>query len=213
MTIAHSVILKMLKKSAYFVAIFVALFLSVQPHPSLADNHQHIIDQVTAFHSTLITAMKNADKLGRIGRFNLITPVYQKVFNTSLMARIVVGRRWRQSTSTQKQRFASAFQTNNVVIYASRFDGYSGQSFKYLGTRPGPKKTLLIDTMLVNPGNDNVKLTYVAKRIKNKWWVIDVLLASGISELAVKRSEYSRIIKTKGIDALTKILIAKSPMN
>jgi len=213
MTIANTLIFKLLNRHPHYVVIFAALFLAFQPKPSFAEDHQRIIDQVTIFHSTLITAMKNADELGRSGRSNLINPVYQKVFNTPLMARIVVGRRWRQTSSAQKQRFTSAFQSNNVAIYANRFDGYSGQSFKNLGTRPGPKKTLLIDTVLINPGNDNVKLTYVAKRIKNKWWIIDVLLASGISELAVKRSEYSRTLKTKGIDALTDILLAKSPMN
>ena len=37
-----------------------------------------------------------------------------------------------------------------------------------------------------------------------------MLLDTGISELAVRRSEYSRILRTGGIDALTRILDTKA---
>jgi len=200
-----------------FVLMFAPLVF-LYPQAGTATTHapltkEAIIKQVQIFHQTLRAAMEKADELGVTGRFQLIKPVFEKTFNSNLMARIVVGIKWRKFSPDQRQRFTKIFKTGNIATYARRFDGYSGQSFKTLGTRPGPRKTMLIDTVLINPDDDDVKLTYVAKRIGKEWWIIDVLLASGISELAVKRSEYSRIVKTKGLDALSEILSSKSRLD
>ena len=55
-----------------------------------------------------------------------------------------------------------------------------------------------------------MELTYVTRLIKGTWRIIDVLLDTGISELAVRRSEYRRILKSKGIDGLISILDGKA---
>jgi len=43
-----------------------------------------------------------------------------------------------------------------------------------------------------------------------QWRVVDILLEAGISEIAVRRSEYRAILKSKGIQALTRLLTARA---
>ena len=98
----------------------------------------------------------------------------------------------------------------SISTYASQFDGYSGQSFETQGQKPGPQKTVLVKTRIIDPGSDPIDLTYVTREIKGRWRIIDVLLDTGISELAVRRSEYSRILKTRGVDGLIDALNSKA---
>ena len=55
-----------------------------------------------------------------------------------------------------------------------------------------------------------MELIYVTRKIKGEWRIIDVLVDSGISQLAVRRSEYRRVLRTKGIDGLIDTLNAKA---
>ena len=55
-----------------------------------------------------------------------------------------------------------------------------------------------------------MELIYVTRLFKGQWRIIDVLVDSGISELAVRRSEYRKVLRTKGIDGLVNTLNAKA---
>ena len=46
--------------------------------------------------------------------------------------------------------------------------------------------------------------------IQEKWQIIDVLLDTGISELARKRSEYSQVLRSEGVPGLLRTLNDKT---
>ena len=48
------------------------------------------------------------------------------------------------------------------------------------------------------------------RQVKDEWRIVDVLVDKGISELAVKRSEYRGVLRYGGIDALIRTLNAKA---
>ena len=125
------------------------------------------------------------------------------------MARITSGAVWKKADKTQKDSLAAAFTRLSVATYASRFDGYSGQAFEIIGDRPGPPATHLVDTRILSPGESPIPLTYVMKQVDGRWGIVDVLLDTKISELAVRRSEYRSVIKKDGVDGLIAVLDAK----
>ena len=98
------------------------------------------------------------------------------------------------------------FKRMSVGTYAARFDGYSGESFKTLDTKDGPRKTKLVKTHIVRPEDTPVKLTYVMQQSGPEWRIIDVLLDGSISEMAVRVSEYRNILRSKGAGALATAL-------
>ncbi len=162
------------------------------------------------FHQALLETMKDAKKLGFAGRYKKLAPAIEATFHLRLMIQVASGSFWREADETQRQRLTETFSKLSISTYASRFNGFSGQSFETLGEKAGPQKTTLVATRIVNPDGKNADLTYVAKLVKNQWQIVDVLLDAGISELAVRRSEYRRILKDRGIDGLISILNAKS---
>ncbi len=167
-------------------------------------------DIVTAFHESLLGVMKEAKTLGAKGRFEKLASPLKQNFHFRLMTQVAAGSYWRKSGPAQIDRLVDAFTRLSISTYASRFDGYSGQSFETEGEKPGPQKTILVKTRIIDPGSDPVDLTYVTRKIKGEWRIIDVLLDTGISELAVRRSEYRRVLKTGGIDGLIDTLNRKA---
>ena len=165
---------------------------------------------IDEFHESLLAVMRAADTLGFNGRYAHLKPSIEDSFHLPIMAQIATGSFWRKASPKQQEQLIQVFSDVSVGTYANRFSGFSGQSFQTKETRKGPQKTILVDTVLKNPSGSDVDLTYVCREIKGAWRIIDVLLGPGISELAVRRAEYRRILKSDGIDGLIATLKRKA---
>lgn len=165
---------------------------------------------VERFHETLLAVMKEADSLGVTGRYQRLEPDIGQAFDLALMIRVASGAHWKKATESQRQRLLAAFTRMSVSTYASQFDGFSGQSFETVGVRPGPQQTQLVKTRIVRPEDEPVGLTYVTRESDGGWRIVDILLDDEISELAVRRSEYHRVLKSKGLEGLIAILEEKA---
>ncbi len=175
---------------------------------SAAENNSKAV--VEGFHDMLISVMKEAKSLKVAGRYKKIEPVMAKSFDLAFMIRVASGTSWRKISDAEKKKLAAAFRHLSIATYAYRFDGFSGQSFKTVAVEPGPRKTTLVKTQLLRPNENPVKLTYVMKKSKGACRIVDILLGGGISELAVRHSEYRTILKKQGPNSLAKILNRKA---
>jgi phospholipid transport system substrate-binding protein len=184
------------------LARFLAFVVVLLGTPLLAaeDRAVGVIERLDA---TLLEAMKNADRLGYQGRYELLAPVLSDTFNFPLMARIAVGRYWSELDEAQREKLVDAFTRMSIATFAARFNGYSGERFEVLGTEPGARRgTALIRTNLVRPEDPPVGLNYLMHEQDGRWRAVDVYLDAKYSELAVKRSEYTSVIEREGFDGL-----------
>ncbi len=165
---------------------------------------------VSAFHEVLLTTMKRADTLDVNGRYEQLAGPVASSYDLTAMTRISCGGYWRRATEQEKQELVTAFSRVSIGTYAVRFNGYSGQGFDILGEKGGPRGTTLVDTQIVGGGDGPIALTYVMKSADDGWRIIDVLLAGGISELAVRRSEYRSILRASGVRGLIGALNKKA---
>ena len=178
--------------------------------PRLSASSPSPANLVSEFHASLLAVMRTADTIGFHSRYARLKPSIEGSFHLPTMVQIATGSFWRKASPVQQEQLIKVFSDVSVGTYASRFSGFSGQSFQTKLTREGPQKTMLVDTVLKNPSDTDVALTYVCREIKGAWRIIDVLLDTGISELAVRRSEYRRILKSDGIDGLIATLKRKA---
>ena len=184
-------------------AILVGLALLVC-NPVAYATEPHLV--VERFHGVLLSVMKSASTSKTIERYSILEPAIEKAFNLPFMMRIIAGSRWKKASQKEKKDLVVAFKRMSVATYASRFDGYSGQTFRTEKVRAGPKRTRLVDTLLNSPKCKSVKLTYVMRKFNGEWKVIDLLLDKGISEMAVRVSEYRGILRSMGAGALARAL-------
>lgn len=186
--------------------VFPLLVIAALPARAAATPSQ----VVTSFHETLLGVMKEATTLGIRGRYDKLAPRIEQSFHLPLMIQVAASSYWRKADPAQTEKLIRAFTRLSVSTYATQFDSYGGQSFETQGEQPGPQNTTLVKTRIVDPGSDPVEITYVTRKIKGAWRIIDVLVDKGISELAVRRSEYRGILRSGGIDGLIRTLNAKA---
>ena len=166
--------------------------------------------RIDRFHEALLGVMKQAKDLDVRQRYEVLEPIVKETFSLPLMIRLASGSHWTKGSDAEREKLLDAFERMSVATYADRFDGYSGETFETLGTKPGPQGTTLVDTRLVRTNDEPVSLVYVMREVQGEWRVVDVLLESGISELARYRSDYSKILRDRGIAGLVGELQAKT---
>ena len=189
------------------VLLFLAGVLTALPAAAQEDPARTVIQR---FQQDLLAVMKEAKILGVTGRYQRLQPKIEEAFHLPLMIRVATGSFWRKADKEQQSRLVAAFKRLSISTYANRFDGYSGQVFEIVDQRPGPQKTVLVKTRIVSPGDSPARLTYVVKEYKGQWRIVDILLDNDISELAVRRSEYRRLLRNKGVDGLIATLNDKA---
>ncbi len=165
---------------------------------------------VGEFHDQLLAAMKRAEAENVKQRFDTLSPAVDNAFDLERMIRVAGGSQWESADAAQRATLLKAFRRLSIATYASQFDGYSGERFEMVGDRPGPQDTVLVQTRIVGAEDLNAGLTYVMKETNSRWLIADILLDNSVSQLAVRRSEYRRILADSGIDGLVKTLNRKA---
>jgi phospholipid transport system substrate-binding protein len=171
--------------------------------PAAAGEPSRVVD---ALHEQLIGVMKAADSLGYQGRYAQLEPVIDRLFDISFMAEKSVGRYWKTADEENRARLLSTFGRFTVANYAGRFNRYSNQFFETLDEEASIQGTMLVHTRLVESDGDFVQLDYRLRSVQGDWRIIDVYLNGTISELALRRSEYSSLIQREGFAALLSAL-------
>ena len=64
----------------------------------------------------------------------------------------------------------------------------------------------MVRTRIVPVDEDPVELDYRVRGADGSWRIIDVFMNGTVSELALRRSEYSALIKREGFTALLALL-------
>lgn len=176
---------------------------SGQPPPEQAEA------AVESLHAVLLAAMRDADALGFTGRLEKIRPVVAGLYDFAFMAEKSVGLGWRQLDEPERARLVDAFAQLAIATYAARFDGYGGERFEQLGVQTATHGTLLVKSRIVRGNGEIVELDYRLRPVDGEWRIIDVFLNGTVSELALRRAEYSGVLKRDGFDGLMRALEEK----
>jgi phospholipid transport system substrate-binding protein len=157
---------------------------------------------VDTLHGTLLGVMKEADALGYQGRFDRLSPVLRNLYDIPFMAEKSVGRHWKTTSEAERQHLLETFTQFMIANYAGNFDGYSGQIFETLGEEESTHGTMLVRSHLLETDGEKTQLNYRLRPVEGEWKIIDVYLNGTVSELALRRSEYSSLIKREGFNSL-----------
>lgn len=166
-----------------------------------------VVEQLNA---TLLSVMKDAETLGYQGRYDRLAPVLAQTFDFDFMARFVLGPGWQDLTPEDQQRWIAAFTKVTDATYAGRFTGWGGEEFKLLGQEVAPQDTVFVKTVLDRPKDEDVELTYRLRKTGAGWRVVDIYQKGTVSELALRRSEYSAVLKRDGFAKLLETVDAKA---
>jgi len=161
---------------------------------------------VNRLHEALLGVLKQAEVLGYQERLDRLTPALDHAFDLDFMAEKSLGREWKVLSEGEKKRWCAAFTELTRANYAARFNRYSGQTFEMLGEEPAAGETVMVRTKVVDPADENVSLNYRLHETEAGWKIIDVYFKGTVSELALRRSDYTSVLKRYGFEALVSTL-------
>ncbi len=179
--------------------IFFMIVLPVMPAVSAGDHQAtHVIEKL---QEALLAVMKDAEKLAYKGRYDQLEPVIRATFDMPFISKTVLGKRWETLNPGQRSKFVETFTRLGIATYAANFDGYSGEHFNVILEKEVGAGRVLVKTHLTKSDGGKVELDYVLHRTENEWRVINVI-AEGVSDLALKRADYTNFLKNKNLEAL-----------
>ncbi len=78
-----------------------------------------------------------------------------------------------------------------------------------MSVEPARHQTLMVRTRILPEDEDPVELDYRLRNVEGSWRIIDVFMNGTVSELALRRSEYSSVFKREGFESLLSLLEEK----
>lgn len=156
---------------------------------------------VDEFQNQLLNVMKQGKELGFQGRYDKLDVAVKKSHDLPKIARIVVGKQWEELTPEQQSKLENVFSKLSVSAYAHNFKEYAGESFSFVSEEETGRGGVVVHTNLHIPGEKDVKFDYMMKKKDEGWQIINII-ADGVSDLALKRSDYTSVLSRDGFDAL-----------
>ena len=184
------------------LALSLCLFFALMIPAFAADGSKSTARQlVENFEQKLIEVMKNGQKLGFKGRYEKLKDAVSNSHDLPKIARIVVGKEWEKLNPAQQQQLVDTFSRLSIASYAHNFKDYSGETFTFDTEEQTARGGVVIHSHLNIPDDKPVKFDYMLKENGNSWRIINII-ANGVSDLALKRSEYTTILQREGFEAL-----------
>jgi phospholipid transport system substrate-binding protein len=154
---------------------------------------------VTRLQDGLITLMKTSESGD--ARTQSVTALLRDTHDLPYISRVVLGRHWRKLSAEEQASFVEHFEALSVASYTSRFRRYNGERFDL-----DPEESIADDqrsvrSVLTTGGGEKHEFVYVLHRDGERWSIVNIVV-DGVSDLALKRAEYGRLMDSGGFAAL-----------
>ncbi|MEQ8660076.1 MAG: ABC transporter substrate-binding protein, partial [Gammaproteobacteria bacterium] len=114
--------------------------------------------------------------------------------------RIVTGAAWKKASAAQREAFLDVFARLTVATYASNFSSHAGERF-VSGESSESRGARIVRSELVKSDGERIALDYMLHQRNDSWRIVNVV-AQGVSDLSLKRAEYTAVIEDDGLDTL-----------
>ena len=199
---------RIIKFRLYFLT--VAFMLLIMPlswaENAETDNPEQVVSNL---QQALIQAMREGDKMDFQERYDFLAPTIDQSHDFVLIIRTILGSYWAQLDSEQQRLIADTFRQLSIATYAGQFKEYEGEQFEMLQQRSLPRDQVLVRSQFTKSDGDTIDFDYVLQQGNDGWHIINIL-ADGVSDLALKRTEYRAILQRDGFQALIDLLKEKN---
>jgi phospholipid transport system substrate-binding protein len=132
-------------------------------------------------------------------------------FDFERMARLAVGRGWRQATPDQQKALVEQFRSLLIRSYSSAYTAYKDIAIDVKPARMQPNDNdVQVRTEIKVPnGGQPISVDYSMYRAGSDWKIYDVTV-EGVSLVTTYRSTFAEEIRQSGVDGLIKSLQEKN---
>jgi len=158
----------------------------------------------------LIAVAREQPKATIDERYRALEPLILATHDLPYIAEFALRRQWGSLNEIDRQRFIAAFQRLSVMTYAARFTNVGPEAFRAATQGPLAESTRAqVSTAVARTGAADVSLEYLLQQGATGWRIINVV-ADGVSDLALKRAEYQRVLTSGSVETLIAELEAQT---
>lgn len=161
---------------------------------------------IRTFSDRLLDSMKGGAKLGFKGRAEKMRPAVAEAYDMPSMTRSTLGTAASKLSPDEAGKLAEAYSNFSVATYAAQFNEWNGERFEVGEQRPSAGGSVIVSSWLVPKNGDPTQIDYVMRQDQGQWRIIDVLFEGTVSQVAVRRSEFGSIFRSKGLSGLIETL-------
>ena len=182
------------------VMLLCAVVLVPFADPGYAAVSDPAATPVQTLINSLLESMRAGTALSMSERYRKLEPVIEQAFALPLVTRLAVGPDWVKFSPDEQQAAIAAFTRFTVANYAHNFRDFDGQRFQLddVMSRGDDK---IVRTQVIPAHDTPVSLLYRMHEVAGSWKIIDVY-SDGVSELALRRSDFAAAIASGGAAAL-----------
>lgn len=179
------------------VLLAVALWLAGSV--GVAANPDTPLEVVARLERAIVDAMQNAPEFDE--RFERMAVIMDDSFDFPRIARLALGRHWRNLDDAQRMRFRERFRELSIATFTGRFAEHRGERFESDGSVALPRGGTAVTSHLTRPDGTAIDFEYHLQHSGSRWRIVNILV-DGVSDLALKRAEYNSVMQEKGFSAL-----------
>ena len=168
--------------------IFIILLLSTSPL---------IADETSEWLKGEIDHILDAYKdtsFSKVDRFNHIEDSINNNFAGAGIAKFVAGSAWSPASKQTKKEYVQLFKKHLALNIATIMQAYSNQEYELINSKYDEKNKVSMIAMKINNDTGNILVTWRVKKSKDRYFVIDLIVAD-ISLVVTKRSEFNSMLK------------------
>jgi len=156
---------------------------------------------VARLETTLIENMKAGDSMTFEDRFETLRPLLDEIMAIDRMGRYIFGRDWAAFEQAQRAEFNQAFLDLSAATYASQFKAFGGESFDPVSVQEQGEDRVVVKRRLTTGSGREIAFDYLMTRDDSNWQIVTII-TDGVSDLAIKRTQYRRILDSEDFDAV-----------
>ncbi len=161
---------------------------------NIAGNAQDLVRQASTQAIEALVERREELKQNDTRIFEFVEEFLLPHFDSEYIARLVLGRYWRQATPEERERFRVAFQEMLIRSYASSMLEYSDQKIRYLPySEPADAEETVVRTEIELAAGP-VAVDYSLRKRDGRWLVYDVSI-DGISMVVNYRGNINSEIR------------------
>ena len=149
----------------------------------------------------ILNIYKN-DNILNVEKFKSIEKTINKNFAGAGIAKFVAGKSWTTADKETKKTYINLFKRHLALNIASVLKGYTHQSYSMISSKHDATTNVSLIDMEIQDKTNKILITWRVKESKNKFYVIDFLVAD-ISLVVTKRSEFNSMLKKVNYDLKT----------
>ncbi len=185
----------MLREKILFVLLMLYCFCLpinalAQPDPT---------EQMKPFLAKLVDVLNDEDCRKELETqiCTKLVEVSKEKFDYYEMSKRVVGKKWRELSQAEKDKFVEKFTTLLQHTYSSKIKEYSGEPVRFVGQRVKGKRAE-VKTELLNKGQ-LIHVSYIMLLKDNNWMVYDVVV-EGVSLIRNYMEQFRPLVRKYPFD-------------